>query len=260
MILLFCVLTVDEGKRRRGGATYRRPKIKRVKYGNSEYQIISARAKKGTLNYDKITKLVNGRPIIKQVDINISDDCSFSLFDSSRYRQHIEIKSILSILEKAAEYKPSIPIAFVDMNCRFCGCLEPLMRISSEVYIITSRIEQYNEYANEYYLQFGAAPIVTNGTNVAERCSVIFSPEGKGLLPLDKVVFAPQNEFYHIDGDCISTLCGCPQKVDKIDLAGAFFELCNIERFYSIKADFMKRNGVKEDIKSIVERICLDIR
>lgn len=256
---MFCVLLVEEGKRRRGSATYRKPKKRYVKYGSFGYEIISTRAKRNRLNYDKISRAISGRATIKQVDINITENGSFSLFDATRYKQHIEIKTILSILTKAAEYKRWIPIAFIDMNCRFCGCLELLMNISGEVYIITNEIEQYNEYASEYFSLFGVAPIVTNGSDIQSKCSVIFSPEGMGILPLDKVVFAPQNEFYHIDGDCLSMISGCPEKIDKIEFAGALFEMCKIERLGDIKADYMKRNGIKEDIKSIVERICLDI-
>lgn len=256
---MFCVLLVEEGKRQRGGATFRKPKKKQVDCGNFGYEIITTRAKRNRLNYDKIYTAIKGRPTIKQVDINITDNGLISLFDATRYKQHIEIKTILAILTKAAEYKRSISIAFVDLDCRFCGCLEPLMNISSEVYIITNEIEQYNEYANEYFSLFGVAPIVTNGIDIQSKCSVIFSPAGNGVLPLDKVVFAPRNECYHIDGECLSMINGCPEKIDKIEFAGALFELCNVERFGNIKGDYMKRNGVKEDIKSIVERICLDI-
>ena len=256
---MFCVLLVEEEKKRRGGATYRRPKKRYIKCGNFGYEIIITRAKRNRLNYDKISRAINGRITIKQVDINISKNSSIPLFDATRYKQHIEIKTILNILSKAGEYRRSISIAFIDMNCRFCGCLEPLMNISNEVYIITNEVEQYNEYANEYFSLFGVAPIVTNSTDIQSKCSVIFSPEGMGVLPLDKVIFAPQNEFYHIDGDCLSMISGCPQKIDKIEFAGALFEMCKIERLGDIKADYMKRNGVKENIKSIVERICLDI-
>ena len=258
-VKLFCVLLVEEGKRRRGGATFRKPKIRRVDCGNFGYEIISVRAKRNRLNFDKTCAAIRGRPTVKQVDINITDNSLIPLFDATRYKQHIEIKTILAILTKAAEYKRLISIAFVDLDCRFCGCLEPLMNISSEVYIITNEITQYNEYANEYFSLFGVAPIVTNGTDIQSKCNVIFSPDGKGVLPLDKVVFAPRNECYHIDGDCLSMINGCPEKINKIEFAGALFELCNIERFGNIKGDYMKRNGVKEDIKSIVERICLDI-
>ena len=258
-VKLFCVLLVEEGKRRRGGATFRKPKIRRVDCGNFGYEIISVRAKRNRLNFDKTYAAIRGRPTVKQVDINITDNSLIPLFDATRYKQHIEIKTILAILTKAAEYKRLISIAFVDLDCRFCGCLEPLMNISSEVYIITNEITQYNEYANEYFSLFGVAPIVTNGTDIQSKCNVIFSPDGKGISPLDKVVFAPRNECYHIDGDCLSMINGCPEKINKIEFAGALFELCNIERFGNIKGDYMKRNGVKEDIKSIVERICLDI-
>ena len=258
-VKLFCVLLVEEGKRRRGGATFRKPKIRRVDCGNFGYEIISVRAKRNRLNFDKTCAAIRGRPTVKQVDINITDNSLIPLFDATRYKQHIEIKTILAILTKAAEYKRLISIAFVDLDCRFCSCLEPLMNISSEVYIITNETAQYNEYANEYFSLFGVAPIVTNGTDIQSKCNVIFSPEGKGISPLDKVVFAPRNECYHIDGDCLSMINGCPEKINKIEFAGALFELCNIERFGNIKGDYMKRNGVKEDIKSIVERICLDI-
>lgn len=257
---MFCILLADKGKRRRGKPFYRRPKIENIKYGDSHYDIIRATMKKGKLYWPAIARAIRGRPFITQVDINMPDDFKSMLFDSSRYRQHIEIHSALTVLQLASKYKRSVSVALIDKDCCFCGCLKPLMTLSNEVYIITKQIEQYTEYANECYSLFGAAPVVTDGYGVAERCNVILCPDGRGVIDTDKCVFAPLKECWHIGKNCITTVDGCPEGIDEIDFAAALYELCNIKRMANITAGFMTAMGVKEPLDAIVRRICLDIK
>lgn len=257
---MFCVLTAESGKRRRGMPTYRKPKIMHIEYGDSHYDIIRTKVKKGKINLSAAEKAIEGRPVIKQVDINLPTDSSIRLFDSRRYRQHLEISTSLEVLKLAGKFKRSISVALIDRDGGFCGCLAPLMILSNEVYIITNDIDRYSQYANECFAAFGAAPIVTDGYGAADKCSVVFSPAGVGLFDRDKVVFAPKKECWHIDSGCIAAIDGCAAGVDKIDFAGALYELCGISRMGSMTASFMTANGVREPLDSIARRICLDIK
>lgn len=257
---MFCVLTAESGKRRRGMPTYRKPKIEHIEYGGSHYDIVRTKVKKGKINFSAAERAIMGRPVINQVNINLPTGSGIRIFDSRRYRQHLEISTSLAVLKLAGSFKRSISVALIDRDGSFCGCLSPLMTLSNEVYIITKEIDRYSQYANECYAAFGAAPIVTDGYGVTGKCSVVFSPAGTGIFDPDKVVFAPRKECWHIDSSCITTIDGCVDGVDKIAFAGALYELCGISRMGCITANFMIANGVREPLDSIARRICLDIK
>ncbi len=257
---MFCVLLVEEGRRHRGSPRYKKPKMKRVDCAGSHYDIITARAKKGRLDFNSLNRAAAGRPIVCQVDINIDENDCLIPFDSKMYKQHMEISTVLEVLRLASRYKPSLSVAFSDKNCQFAGCLIPLMEVAKEVYIITNSVDIYNEYAAECYRIFGAAPIISDGTDVASKCNAVFSPDGIGAFPSDRVVFTPKKEFWHIDGDCITAINGCPDGVDKIAFAGALYELCGVARLKTITAEFMTANGVRETLERVAERICLDMK
>ena len=256
---MFCILIKDDGKKQ-GFGRLKKVSVQHISYGKSGYDIVAVKAKKGRIPKKAVEKAVRGRPVIKQVDIILKDGFALSPFDSGMFKRHTEINTFFKVLSTASRFKRSVAVAFIDLNCRYCGCLRRIMELSNEVYIITNEIEEYTLYAKECFLEYGAAPIVTDGEEIASRCHVVFSPDGEGTFVKNKCIFAPKKDAFHIETGCISALYGCPKGVSEIDFAGALFELCGIERMGNIAADFMVKSGVKYGIKEIAERICLDIR
>ncbi len=255
---MFCVL-LGENQKGLKLPFFKKTAVETVTYGGSHYDIIRTRIKKGKFNMKAVAKAARGRPIVAEVYIKQNSEVVPHLFDSSRFAKQVEISTVMEILSLASIFKRSISIAFFDKDCRYAGCLGKLMELSNEVYIITSEIEQYSEYAADCYPLFGAAPIVTDANETASRCNVIFSPDAKGSFDTSRCVFAPKKEGYHLEKECIPTVSGCPENVDRLDFAGALYELCEIKRLGNLTAGFMVKNGVKESLKSIADRICLDI-
>ena len=256
---MFCILIKDDGKKQ-GFGRLKKVSVQHISYGKSGYDIVAVKAKKGRIPKKAVEKAVRGRPVIKQVDIILKDGFTLSHFDSGMFKRHTEINTFFKVLSTASRFKRSVAVAFIDLNCHYCGCLRRIMELSNEVYIITKHIEEYTLYASECFLEYGAAPIVTDGEETASRCHVVFSPDGEEVSVKNKCVFAPKEDAFHIETGCISALYGCPKGVSEIDFAGALFELCGIERMGNIAADFMVKSGVKYSIKEIAETICLDIR
>ena len=256
---MFCVLIKDDGKKS-GFGRLKKVSVQHVNYGKSRYDIVAVKSKKGCIPKKAVEKAVGGRPVIKQVDIIIKENFALSPFDSGMFKRHTEINTFFKVLSIASRFKRSVSVAFIDLDCRYCGCLRRIMELSNEVYIITNKIEEYTRYANQCFSEYGAAPIVTDGKEIADKCHVVFSPDGERVSEKNKCVFAPKKDAFHIETGCISTLYGCPKGVSEIDFAGALFELCGIERMGNLAADFMVKSGVKYGIKEIAERICLDIR
>ncbi len=256
---MFCVLIKDDGKTG-GFSRFKKVSVQNVCYGKSHYDIVAVKVKKGRIPKKAVEKAIRSRPVVKQVDIILENSMAISCFDSTNFKRLIEINTFFKVLAIASRFKRSVSVAFIDRNCRFCGCLKRIMELSNEVYIITNELEQYSVYAEECFFEYGAAPIVTDGEETASKCHVVFAPDGNDVFVKSKCIFAPNNDCFHVETGCVTALCGCPKGVNEIDFAGALFEICGIDRMGGISADCMIRSGVKYSINDIAGMICLDIR
>ncbi len=257
---MFCTLTIYNGKRQKGAPTYRRPIVIRRECVGGSYDLIRARKKKGRLNIRKLEQAIGDRPVICQAGIDPPHGCRLNLFDSGRYRKLLSLNSAAAVLSIASRYKRNISVAFIDPSGQYCGFAERLMPIAEAVYIITNSIESYSLCANRCYTLFGAAPVISDGYGIIEKCGVVISPDGYGVFSADKCIFAPQNEFWHVERGCIAAVDGCPEGVDEVDFAAALYECCSARRMATLAAEHMIAGGQKHTLEAIAHRICLDIR
>lgn len=222
-------------------------KVEAVCHGDVKYYIFYVRNPK-KINWTKLaSKLgdLKSRVILGE-EIKLPKSSSIKLTCCERYAHKLTMHALDEILASNAAFVKDKQATIIDIQCKYQGYSDILVRYFNRVKIITNKIDFYNNYSDSKLYECGATVTITNECTRIDPENILFvSPTGIILPTMENsdmpVISAHNVEFkmkapvYHSFYEKPPTVLAdllSEHEIENIELshkiAGALYEFCGI--------------------------------
>ncbi len=178
------------------------------------------------IDWRRVSKLVSGERIILPKAMNLADKIKLNLYDTKTIKLKLLTEGALEVICLASNKGAHLSVMLLDDSADYMHLIEPLLKSAELVTVITSKVDAYNNFAQEMALCYGATPIITSDPQTVGQSGIIIAPngiKGYGALPLPSMIFAPTGcDCVTVRGSNIDSLnLGLPNDYDMLEFLAA---------------------------------------
>lgn len=238
---MFAVIKVQAKK------TFKAIKVEVVKIKDVKYYIFYVRNAKKT-KWDKLYNLLGDLKsrVILCDDIEIPVHIPIKVVTCDRYANKLALEALDKILEYNNEYVKNRSAVLIDIQCKYQGFADILLKYFSQVRIVTNKIEFYENYRDEKLYDFGATVTITNdckkldlGNNLfVTPAGIITSCMENTNIPIISAKTVGSNikstvyhSFYEEPQKSITSMLNEKEKQNQkfcYNMSGALYEYCGV--------------------------------
>ena len=212
-----------------------------------------------SLPWDKIISAVGrcaSRMLIPE-RINIPAGIPVSRFVSGYFSHRLLLDSVATIIRKCRLKPSDTYVAVIDSNGLLSEDIEQFVVLSSCIKIITNRRSKYEELSLRLMKKYGAVIMIADDYAAVKSCNFLVSTYAK-LVPdfFDGLVFCQNsnnNRFYSLKDIELPYEYEklLPPEIDRLDFAGALYELCGVKKLVETKVRTFKRGEDEINLHSL---------
>ncbi|MEG0691678.1 MAG: hypothetical protein RR444_01190 [Oscillospiraceae bacterium] len=162
-------------------------KLTNVKQNGVTFSLVEVKKISGIHN-QKILSTIGNMRVILSKPFEPQSDKQFNLVDESLYSSKLMQNGVEYLLSNCTSIKKHMSVTLIDIQCRYQGLADILIRHFNTLRIVTNRKQLYQNYVDTKLYDCGATVIVESSVKLLNQTALYVSPDG---ILFDKMNHSP---------------------------------------------------------------------
>ncbi|MFZ2538827.1 MAG: hypothetical protein WAX04_07985 [Oscillospiraceae bacterium] len=152
-------------------------KLTNIKKNGVSFSLVEIK-RQSCMKKPKILSTIGNSRVILSKSFGLFADKQFNFVDESVYSFKLMQNGVKYLLEKSICIKKHMSVTLIDIQCRYQGLADILIKHFNTLRIVTNRKELYQNYVDTKLYDCGATVIIETSVKSLHNTAVFISPDG----------------------------------------------------------------------------------
>ncbi len=236
-------------------------KLTNIKKNGVTFSLVEVKRKSSIKNQKVIDSIGNSRVILSKPLLLFADK-QFHFVDEAVYSFKLMQNGVKYLLDKSISIKKHMSVTLIDIQCRYQGLADILLKHFNTLRIVTNRKELYQNYVDTKLYDCGATVIIEENVKSLHNTAVFVSPDGilfdnmnNSAVPVISVSNIPDSNALIIHSFRAKTpskyLDIMPTEICEHSYQAALYNYCGIRNLSALYPVNVTVHGIQSSIDEI---------